>query len=158
MRNFIDTLSENTSALKTLGLPVEQWSFLLLHSVVCKIDHKMRTDFELKHSDIELPTFDQFLSFLDEQCKALETVQTSVTEVSTNKPYKQYTNNKPYFHQRACVSNLNAVKCLFCKEAHTIYKCERFGRQTPAQRRDWIKTQNACFNCLRTSHKLNECT
>ncbi|KAJ8973698.1 hypothetical protein NQ317_000750 [Molorchus minor] len=74
LRKLLDTFSENIAALKNLKLPVDQWDFVLFNLLLQKIDYNTRTSFEVEFGDNELPTYQNLLDFLNNQCKALESV------------------------------------------------------------------------------------
>ena len=48
--------------------------------------------------------------------------------------------------------------CLMCPaEKHPLYQCEQFKALTIHKRRDFMKTQRLCFNCLIPGHKTADC-
>ncbi|CAH2108912.1 unnamed protein product [Euphydryas editha] len=61
-----------TNALNRLGLPVAQWSYLLVRIVLKRLPVSLRARFEQGHARDEaspLPTFDQLLTFLEDKCR-----------------------------------------------------------------------------------------
>nr|CAD7448958.1 unnamed protein product [Timema bartmani] len=71
LRALVDTFKENLGALNVLKFPVCEWSFILLNLTLNKLDRETRLMFELAHTATKLPSFDQLLEFLENQCKAL---------------------------------------------------------------------------------------
>lgn len=51
----------------------------------------------------------------------------------------------------------SADKCAYCVGDHTIFSCVVFQQMSPMQRRDWVKTIGACFNCLSHGHRVLDC-
>ena len=48
--------------------------------------------------------------------------------------------------------------CLLFKRLHVLWKCEKFKEMSVSQRREYVKGQNLCFNCLRTGHRTVSCS
>ncbi|CAG7824083.1 unnamed protein product, partial [Allacma fusca] len=47
--------------------------------------------------------------------------------------------------------------CSYCgNQDHRISKCGTFGGMSVNQRRDWVRTNKRCYNCLGT-HQVSEC-
>ncbi|CAH2240000.1 jg3428 [Pararge aegeria aegeria] len=70
---MINICHENLTALKSLDLPVQQWSFPLLNSLLRKITPSIRRRFELSlKSSSEIPLVSEFLDFLEKELAALE--------------------------------------------------------------------------------------
>ncbi|XP_071056502.1 uncharacterized protein [Onthophagus taurus] len=74
-RMLIDIFSENVEGLRTLGFPVDDWDFLLFNLLLQKLDTSIKTKFETEHSEFEIPTYIQLISFLENQSKALDSVK-----------------------------------------------------------------------------------
>ena len=47
--------------------------------------------------------------------------------------------------------------CAKCAGAHALYKCPEFDALSRAGRNDYCKTNQICFNCLRSGHGSKEC-
>lgn len=60
---ILNPLLESTRALKNLGLPTDEWSYILLYIGLSKLSVDVKTWFEHKYgcSSDELPTFDQLI-------------------------------------------------------------------------------------------------
>ena len=50
------------------------------------------------------------------------------------------------------------ANCGICKdEQHPLWKCEKFRGMQASSRRDYVKENNVCFNCLREGHRVTNC-
>ena len=58
------------------------------------------------------------------------------------------------------VTKTNLVnKCIYCSASeHRIYNFRDFRKKTVPERRDFVKTNHLCFNCLEKGHGINQCT
>ncbi|XP_077969936.1 uncharacterized protein LOC144424470 [Styela clava] len=48
-------------------------------------------------------------------------------------------------------------ECLFCKDYHSIYKCEKFMVEPVESRRNFARVQRLCYNCLKPNHMVGSC-
>ncbi|XP_077970379.1 uncharacterized protein LOC120343863 [Styela clava] len=48
-------------------------------------------------------------------------------------------------------------ECLFCKDYHSIYKCEKFIVEPVESRRNFARVQRLCYNCLKPNHMVGSC-
>ena len=187
LRLLLDCFSENIAALKNLNFPVDQWCFVLFNMLLQKLDNATRTSFEIKYSTTEMPTYEELYKFLQNHCKALESVQqmpsqpTSLGFYSEKNPKISFIKKNSYQHKgvnsSALLSNIpkqtrmdysnskqdrhnNAFirKCDLCKNSpHPLYQCPSFIAKSPAERFAYVKQQNLCLNCFRDSHLLKDC-
>lgn len=54
-------------------------------------------------------------------------------------------------------SSYASDKCAYCVGDHVIFTCSAFKQLSVAQRKEWVRTVNACFNCLHHGHRVSEC-
>lgn len=174
LRSLLNIFSENNAALRVLGLPVEQWDFVLFNILLLKLDNKTRTDYELQatHSSIQLPTYRELTTFLQNQCVALESVQLTAPSlhISSSKPKAQSQNSNTYkkYSTSAFLTTPETSqndlkhqkpKCILCKKSnHLLHRCTTFIAKTPHERYAYIKQINFCLNCLKSSHDITKCT
>ncbi|VEN56946.1 unnamed protein product, partial [Callosobruchus maculatus] len=94
LRCILDTFRENIAALDLLGFPTEHWQFPLFNMLLGRLNTSIRTAFEIEHSKIKFPTYQNLTEFLNNHCRALESVQiASSTSYSQNS--QQPTNSHP---------------------------------------------------------------
>lgn len=167
LRNLLDMLTENTMALKSMQIPGDLSDFIILHTALKKLDKNTRQLFERKFSEKEYPSLEDLFSFLKDHCKSLDaaqgsnvmTVGQSITKIydSRYKPNARPNKYEKVVLHKSFLSKTETPSCLYCNEAHAIYSCPAYCILTPASRRDFIKSKEACFNCLSSSHMLNKC-
>ena len=163
--NFYNPLMETYEALKLLDLPIDQWSFILVHILLKKLPNKIQMMYNQRYAKDPniLPTFSQLVELLDEQCRLIQTssyVQ-SFNQSKAEYSYKKYNFNKSYnkFKPLRTVNMLTAPSvqlCDFCLLPHTIYKCFKFRGLSIKDRNEWIRNTNKCKKCLR-SHNDKGC-
>lgn len=73
LRKLINCYHENITALKSLGFPVEEWSFILLNILLRKITSNVRRRFELSlKTSNDIPAVSELLDFLEKELAASE--------------------------------------------------------------------------------------
>lgn len=145
LRSLIDNSSRHINSLKALDLPTDSWDVMLVHILVTKLDSSTRRFWELENTS-EQPTLEEFKSYINKRCNALETL-------GKGKP------TNPIDHKRLVINtNLNSkIKCGYCNQSHIIYKCQEFAKLSIEERIAIIKNNKLCFNCLRFGHSVSTC-
>lgn len=94
------------------------------------------------------PNMKDMTNFLNQRCTLLQKLdnKNSISQV--------YSKNKTY--SRACIST-SKFECHFCKQAHSIYTCEKLLKINPHERYSQVKSLRLCVNCLKPGHSLIEC-
>lgn len=174
-RRSLDLFEENLSILRTINLPVNHWDFILVYHILSKVDQRLRRDFEEKHSDVELPTYNQLRNFLQSKCEAL---LRDTHFVESDKPQPRSKSAHPQPQPRSSASHtlvaakpattqqLNegvptnvpyTKKCTFCSDFHSIAACPEFLKKSFDERLQIATEKHWCFNCLNPSHQLKDC-
>ncbi|XP_071055017.1 uncharacterized protein [Onthophagus taurus] len=148
-RMLIDTFSENVEGLRTLGFPVDDWDFLLFNLLLQKLDTSIKTKFETEHSEFEIPTYIQLISFLENQSKALDSVKLT-SSVKGPKPSLKSTST-------FATEIKQKLSCILCKMNHNLYQCDKFLEKSPSQRFNIISDNKFCKNCLGYRHHTSKC-
>lgn len=161
LRDFLTTVKQNISALKNLGVPIEQSDLILVHIFSRKLDFNIRKAYRLQRDIKVLPTLADFLSFLEKHCRVLEDL-TPVNSVATKlnpKPTKKssYLSSVPSsFDDTKPVSHATQ-KCTYCKmDNHNIYRCLKFKGTSNNNKIQFVLNNNLCQNCL-NNHNINNC-
>lgn len=170
LRKLLDVFSENLSALKTMGFPTSEWDFILVMTLMKRLDQDIITLFEqLEHKSNEVPKFKILFNFLENQCIALSNVLDGNSPLpfarSSNKTTTFKTNNSGRPHQNnfgKSVSTFFTHKspsntCAFCRANHSMYTCTAFAAKSPPERYSFCKASHLCFNCLSSSHDVKSC-
>lgn len=146
LKSFLNILLETSKGLEKLKFPIGEWSYLLLYINLNKIDLSLKRQFEDKYGGTsELPTFDNFISFLTREVQILET-----TEGHRGTSHKVHVS---YSHS---ISQKQVIKCLCCNGSHYLNKCEKFIKMNPMTRKRFIIGNKLCFRCL-NNHSIHDC-
>lgn len=162
----LNPLLESSRALKNLGFPVEQWSYMLLYISLSKLPVDLRTRFEQKYggNNINLPTFDQLIEFLQNECRLLDT---AVGEsVSYAEKVRSGPRNPKNVHTAEVVQLNNLAEggskrltednshgnerrhCVFCnRPGHLIDYCYKFIKLNKFDRKEWVNFSGLCYKC-----------
>lgn len=99
LRELLDLLVTNITALKTLEIPTDSWNALLIPIIVERLDFNSKKDWQ-SSLDTTVPTYGQFISFLEKRCTVLESLNSisSKTPNSNINPFKSGQFNKKNTH------------------------------------------------------------
>ncbi|KAK9694897.1 hypothetical protein QE152_g33239 [Popillia japonica] len=100
-----------------------------------------------------LPTYDEFIAFLENRYRILETIE--VNKASTPKPSNSFSRSNSKGDQYAFTTQESL--CYFCKKAHAIYKCPSFLSLSVEERYKEIFKLKLCQNCLKPGHYKTNC-
>ncbi|KAF0716101.1 DUF1758 domain-containing protein [Aphis craccivora] len=141
-------------ALESLKRP-SQWGALLMYLVVSKLDAKTMREWEISSSTAEVSSISNLTNFLQSRFRVLEAVETSqqINSLQENNRMATCTIKKKRSSAFAATSE---IKCYFCKQAHTIYRCPSFLGLTIGDRIKRITKLKLCKICLR-SHEGERC-
>lgn len=160
MRQLTNTSNQVIRALKALNCESrDQW---LIYILLGKLDSETITRWSEETVSIDMPTIEKFLEFLESKCYALETVQSSST--SKTQPTKSSTirtnhlNHQNTVHKSRPFNRSIVPQCTQCKQMHPLYQCSIFKGWLVPSRRDFVKNNNLCFNCLSKTHSVLECS
>ncbi|RVE40748.1 hypothetical protein evm_014603 [Chilo suppressalis] len=171
---FYNPLLESTQALQKLGLPVAEWSYLLLFLILQKLPTRLRNQFEERCGATaeELPTFSSLMGLLDEICR--RQLVTSPTPEQDDEAGPQRHRRSSNAQPKATTSRdrrspstsrargqvsvaVTEVRCLYCtKLGHDISGCYEFKRLACSARKSWVRSNGACFVCL-GRHYARDC-
>ncbi|CAG9790330.1 unnamed protein product [Diatraea saccharalis] len=173
-QTFYNPLLESTQALKKLGLPVGEWSYLLLFLVMQKLPARLRNQFEERCGATagELPTFSSLMELLDEICRRqlITSPGPKQDETMSTRQRRSPTAQRkvtPFGGRRSPPSNkahgyitvaAGEVRCIYCTVlGHAITGCYGFKRLVVSARKTWVRNNGVCFVCL-GQHFARECT
>ena len=157
---------DNVVALKALGSPTEHWDHLMVPIILNRLDNVTKRSWEENKSlSADPSTFEEIKEFLREKIVTLESIcpasVSGITQETDN--FSNKSNNKTN-NKSNSVKSFNLTKpsvtstCLFCSaKDHRIYSCNDFIRKTVQERRDFIRINQLCYNCLEKGHIIKEC-
>lgn len=152
LRQFIDTIRTNLSALRTLKEKVDDWDTMLVYLFNSKLDWRTRQLWQEKlvtNTDQLIPTLQMFLDFLASRSQSLEMAErTTRAEVSSKFiPLKKNTT----------FTTTRGPKCEHCNEQHYIFRCDKFIKLPSYQRFEEARKMKLCTNCLKAGHFKQDC-
>ncbi|XP_070169577.1 uncharacterized protein [Polyergus mexicanus] len=153
MQTLYDKASIAMASLKALDRkPEELWEDLVVHILVQKLDPLTRKAWEISISNTDVPpSYETLSNFIKSRTRALM----ASAPVSAVKP-----GVKPIATSRihAATASANAQsQCSLCSARHFIHACPTFVSKNASQRRDIVKQQKRCLNCLSARHSTHEC-
>jgi hypothetical protein len=170
LRQLLDTVNENISALERIRLSDSLGDFIIFQTVIKKLDKRTRHLFEEEYSKDEFPTLENLKYFLTNHCKAIEAahcndakpkpvgpkvnLKFNKAQPATNPAVRLGQNNKSFVSNTGSSSS---PTCIYCTEDHVVYRCPRFDALTSQQRKEFVRSKRICFNCLSPSHMIDKC-
>ena len=167
MRNLLETFREHMQALETFDVRVHQWDAILVYHISEKLDSKSRKALELAHAGNGPQTIQQMTDFLSERCRALEPSSAKLksvipTETKTvNSANKASNARRGFGHtqsgpKRGQAYGASVRETKICQGNHKVQNCQEFTSLDVAARVEFVKQKKLCFNCLRSSHMINQ--
>ncbi|XP_039281639.1 uncharacterized protein LOC120350817 [Nilaparvata lugens] len=163
LASFIDRVSSNLHALKAFQ-DLNYAEFILIHFLCHRLDTNTAKAWEMSLKADQFPSINDFISFLEKRRQILENTSHSLNDICKERSDKSQT-QKHSASQRSQsqsyhVNTQHADKiCLFCKENHALYLCNKFNQVSISERVAFVKSNKLCFNCMRTAeHHAKECT
>ena len=154
LRLMIDTITKNLRCLKTLGLPVEHWDFMIISVARNKLDKVTRGKWEEHKCTLgDIPTLEEFFKFLRDRANILQS--TKVNHVTVNCRREKTTPNS--FIASAQTSSHAKINCILCKQDHRLFECTKFISMSLQERNDLVSRNKLCINCLRPGHRAYNC-
>lgn len=158
IREMIDCIKKNLRALKVLKYEQNDLFDVFLQNIMLKkLDKESRKNFEILQKTKEVPTFDEFIIFLEQREAVLLSVDRNCffeSKTITKKPYNFPAKNK------VVLVNENFVNknCIICSNgSHPVYRCEKYMKLTPRKRFELVKLKNLCELCLNKGHRKDQC-
>ena len=168
MRNLLETFREQMQALETFGVPIHQWDAILVCHISEKLDSESRKEWELAHAGNDLQTIQKMTDFLSERCRALKSSSAKLKSVlpaetkTVNSANKGSNARRVFEHtqsgpERGQAYGASVTETKFRQGNHKVQNCQEFTSLDVAARVDLVKQKKLCFNCLRSSHMINQC-
>ncbi|XP_029660723.1 uncharacterized protein LOC115234107, partial [Formica exsecta] len=123
-----------------------------VHILVQKLDPLTRKAWEISISNTDAPpSYETLSDFIKSRTRALmasapeSVVKTGVKPIAASR-----------IHVATASANAQS-QCPLCTERHFLNVCPTFVSKNASQRRDIVKQQKHCFNCLSARHSAHEC-
>ena len=156
----VENLMHKMSSLNQLNSPRD------IKEIVMKLPYQMRVQFRNKSAELvdknEQIDFSVLVKFVNKQAKQLNVPlfgdisdkRTSKPDDKQDKPRKQINKSKTFLTN----DNNNVEKyCPCCKKTnHVLNDCYFFARKSIADKEEFIKRQNLCYGCLKSSNHMSK--
>ncbi|XP_058464504.1 uncharacterized protein LOC131438467 [Malaya genurostris] len=157
LRRLVTTSDDVVRQLNALGDEFNTRDPWLIHLLLEKIDKETRSLWAQRIIDMENPTFEEFLKFLDDRCDALETCTAFSKKPDGGKELAK--KQPPMEKKLQSLHTAKAVeKCAKCSSEHPVYQCSEFKKLDIQSKRDLVQKAKLCYNCLRSSHIVKDCS
>ena len=174
LRKFADYLSnvevikETNKTLAVLDFEHENRSIYLKTPDYCRHEWQMFVGRALKRGDPR-PGFSDFCEMIRDFAEFKDIP--SLVELDSNsrsrdhvasgsnrrsKFFQDSRSNRKFSHA-AHAEGQGQNSCFYCSEAHFMTNCSGFLSLPPSARRDFCKSENLCFGCLRHGHSSKNC-
>lgn len=179
LRAFLNALTENSNALRSLDIHLENDSVILVSVLLRKLCADLRHKFEQSRTDSkQMPTVQELVQFLESQCTQMEAAdipsmskrhyENTIKSIPVNnttslryskKDVQNTFRTLPESKKLVLLSDSKMSTCSFCNSTgHKIYSCQEFLQLSPPNRYAFIRSKKCCTNCLSCSHRYNQCT
>ncbi|XP_077263140.1 uncharacterized protein LOC143898010 [Temnothorax americanus] len=147
LKRVYDTINDSLHALRNIGRRVDDDFVVAI--TVRKLDSRTLREWELQLGSANNPPLYSTLSeFLVGKMRALEAISDVRNDSNSKNPRTGTT--------KSLVSNVSH-KCMACQEPHDLYQCSKFKSFSVDQRKNLVKTQRCCYNCLGRGHFPSTC-
>lgn len=123
LKSLLDNTTECLNSLKNLQISTDSWDPIIIFLVVQKLDSESHKDWEEyahKDNSEELPTWSDFIKFLEAKFRTLELITASSSAPRERTTFKERT-----FH---VANTSNEKSCVMCKDNHTLPHCKTLQR------------------------------
>nr|XP_029722598.1 uncharacterized protein LOC115263500 [Aedes albopictus] len=156
LRKLHTDLNKHVAVINQHGIPTQAWDKIIVILISQKLDPFTYKEWENDTNPTELPSLNNFNSFLERRCQTLEAREVnrlSQLSISTGmKPAIRATPRPMLAHPST------QAPCLIeCSTPHPLFMCPKFTERHPSERIDTLRTLGLCFNCMRSNHMANVC-
>lgn len=157
LKDLLDTTNQCLSSLSNLKIDTTTWDSIIVHIVVSKLDNETHKAWEQSlGSSTELPTYKNLTSFLEGRFRAMEMVQATQKKEKKEFMFQQPAIAPKMKNLRSFTTEID-TECSYCKKSHYICHCTEFAQLDVDQRKDFVRNNNLCFNCLVKGHSIRNC-
>ncbi|XP_077297374.1 uncharacterized protein LOC143919065 [Arctopsyche grandis] len=153
LRDLLNKVTVCIKNIESLGYAREILDPWVTCLVLRKLPFSLLKDWETSLVDREMPPYEKLETFLQNRCNVLQSTA-SVTTVKEF-PHSRQRIMRTHVANKNPSSKVNA--CAFCRNNHFIGKCDKFKAKSSMERNEFVKSNNMCFKCLNSSHKITNC-
>ena len=157
LRELLDNVITNMAALKTLKIPVESWDALVIPIIAEKLDFNSKREWQTS-LDTRVPTYEQFISFLEKRVTVLEALNSCGNSGNQNNTHSKSNQITKRTTTHLATTKPKRSSCSYCKSnEHMIHQCPEFINLSVQGRLEKVKLIKLCINCLRNNHFVENC-
>ena len=168
LASLYDKLETHMRALETLGVTTDKCAAMLFPLVESSLPEEIlrvwqRSASASGNKDLK-ERLTKLMEFLCSEVEAEERISMAVAGFSLNKNDKgKYTKNKNETPRDVptamglLTKPEKTVECIFCSNKHESQDCFKAKKLNLKERRDIVKNNNCCFNCLKSGHSYKKC-
>lgn len=160
--NYLQALHSNivigllyVTALEALGQLVDMWDAWLVTVFLRKVNHGTCHEWQIRHTNNELPKYKELEEFLVSRCIAFENLETR--DNSNTGIKKNWTNSHTRKRLALAATEVKSDKCPCCNLMHKLYHCKRLKELQQGDRFNIVRSARLCFNCLSPYHMVPSC-
>lgn len=165
LRGFLDNISKHLRVLSKLNISTENWDNLLIFMLAPKLDSQTLRKWEEKSNSNELPSLQDFKSFLRSRADLLESMSSSdlpsdqgqAKNNATRKAMVTTSTSNSNSSYKVPNSNTYSNRCPYCENPHYINQCQKFLALSVRSRIQTARNLRLCTNCLRSGHLVSNC-
>ncbi|XP_055522864.1 uncharacterized protein LOC129717044 [Wyeomyia smithii] len=151
--DLADEFNRHVQLLDKLEEVEHHWNSFLVERLSSCLDPNSLREWETQSAGVANVTYKQILEFIQKRSRILQTLMLSQpcnNLLIESKPRSRV--------PLAYVGTSNTTTCMYCKQSHFLFQCEKFHNLTPHERFDLVKRHNLCINCLKGNHLARDCT
>ena len=169
LKALVGEVKESLGALSALGCPTDAWDNIIVYMVTRKLDSESLLDWEMQiGATTEPATFEKLQKFISGRIHALEGFARATATQKSRSAAPAATKNTSGAKSHQTTAPLksdnspnaatisSSFTCSLCNAAHYLSACPMYRGKPVAEKLDFLKQKNLCFNCL-GPHQFRNC-
>ena len=158
VKDFYDNMESYIRGLRSLGKTEDAYGDLLVPVIFEKLPCRIKTQISREHGD-KAWTLTELKDAIYHEIQASQAGDMMTLNedpvTSTAQFLTRGTNKRTYNTPNPTTAQFKTLKCAYCKDNHYSNECERV--ISIDKRKDIVKRDRLCFNCLRPNHTSKDC-
>ena len=158
VKDFYDNMESYIRGLRSLGKTEDAYGDLLVPVIFEKLPCRIKTQISREHGD-KAWTLTELKDAIYHEIQASQAGDMMTLNedpvTSTAQFLTRGTNKRTYNTQNPTTAQFKTLKCAYCTDNHYSNECERV--VSIDKRKDIVKRDHLCFNCLRPNHTSKDC-
>ena len=152
LKTLQNITNDALAALKNLNRPTDQWDDIIVFWTTRRLDVVSLREWEMQlGSSTDYPSYETLNEFLSKRIRTLEAIQLAKNGIMDKTKFNKSQSVKSH------AASPNS-KCIFCKENHSLFKCNDFRALPTDKIKEFVLQKYACVNCLTPGHKPYDCS